>query len=385
MTNRPLPDLCVVGGLQLDAPGGHTSKRMAEAWHEAGGRVLYAEIPARSFLAQNVRSVKDGFWRCDLSPAWKLPRTWPDCWRRWQVRRSSRRLEKALHICGFHQCETVFLYYGWFWKELVEALSGVHIYDCVDDAAAFPHIMNHTWMQRAVVTGERQMVAAADAVLAVSPGLVERYQNIANRIELLPNGVSFARWSSGTDATPFPEALSALPRPRAVLFGNMQPKLDYALVATLASRMPEMGFALIGPLMSGVTLPPQGRNLSWHDGIPQATLVAWMSEMDVGMVPLVDHPLNQASCPLKVLEYVSAGLPVVASRIPMTVYWQERFPDRIFLATTPGEWQAALQKACTLKRRALTFEEAASCSWTCRVQKLRELVDAVHHTKVPEC
>ena len=378
MDTRPVtfPDLCIVGGLQLDAPGGHPSKSMAQAWRECGGRVLYAEIPADPWRSVSPAAMPDGLWRCGVEPSYWLPRTWPECWRRRQVAAGVRRIDRALDACGMRRASTAFLYCGWFWREMASLAGAAHVYDCIDDSAAFPHIARHEWMRRRVEAGEAAMVAAVQATLAVSPTLVDMHRHAATRIELAPNGVDLACWR--TDATgALPESLAVLPRPRAVLFGNLQDKLDYALVAALAEAMPHVGFAIVGPLMAGVVLPAARQNLRWHDGVPQATLAGWMHGMDVALVPLRDTPFNRASCPLKVLEALGAGVPVVASRIPMTEYWQARFPDRIFLADDMAGWQAALSKACAAGRRALSTQEAQPLTWNARARQLAGIIHEV--------
>jgi glycosyltransferase involved in cell wall biosynthesis len=75
---------------------------------------------------------------------------------------------------------------------------------------------------------------------------------------------------------------------------------------------------------------------------------------DVGIMPLVDDSLQRAKCGAKLLQYMAAGLPVIAS--PIGVNRSIVTPGlNGFLAADSGGWRAALQElaADTALRRRL--------------------------------
>lgn len=73
----------------------------------------------------------------------------------------------------------------------------------------------------------------------------------------------------------------------------------------------------------------------------EATEVALLRTLDVGIMPLVDSPWERGKCGLKLIQYMACGLPVVAS--PVGVNAQiVRHGENGFLASTPQEWEAAL-------------------------------------------
>jgi glycosyltransferase involved in cell wall biosynthesis len=66
---------------------------------------------------------------------------------------------------------------------------------------------------------------------------------------------------------------------------------------------------------------------------------------DVGISWVPDDLWSRGKCGLKVLQYLAAGLPVVAN--PVGVHTEMVRPGETgFLAATPGEWRAAVARLC---------------------------------------
>src|SRR5262249_36719724 len=61
---------------------------------------------------------------------------------------------------------------------------------------------------------------------------------------------------------------------------------------------------------------------------------------DVGIMPLVDDPYQRGKCGCKLLQYMAAGLPTIAS--PVGVNQQLLDGGRGLRATSEDEWHAAL-------------------------------------------
>ena len=74
-----------------------------------------------------------------------------------------------------------------------------------------------------------------------------------------------------------------------------------------------------------------------------ATEARDLAAADIGISWLADIPFNRGKCGLKVLQYMAAGLPVVANPIGVT-------PQLVihgktgFLASTPDEWAEAIKR-----------------------------------------
>src|SRR5690606_20533037 len=66
-----------------------------------------------------------------------------------------------------------------------------------------------------------------------------------------------------------------------------------------------------------------------------------LAQFDVGIIPFARSPLTEAAQPLKLWEYLAAGLPVVASRLASL----DPAPGHVTLAETAAEWLAGLDAA----------------------------------------
>lgn len=68
-----------------------------------------------------------------------------------------------------------------------------------------------------------------------------------------------------------------------------------------------------------------------------------ISDFDIGVMPLLDEPYAQGKCAMKALEYMSMGIPVVASPVGENVFAIKHGYNG-FLASSSEEWQECLEK-----------------------------------------
>lgn len=134
----------------------------------------------------------------------------------------------------------------------------------------------------------------------------------------LPNGVNFDHFVYG-DHT-LPNEYNTIPRPIAVYIGAMDVWFDYDLINIVAQQLPHISFVLIGPeRMAKDRLKPRS-NIHLLGKRLYKELPAYLHNADVGIIPfnVKDYPqlINNVN-PLKLYEYMAAGLPVVSAR------WEE--------------------------------------------------------------
>ncbi len=214
----------------------------------------------------------------------------------------------------------------------------------------------------------------ADITLAVSPHLVNTLnQESGQRVEagLLPNGcVLPAKAAKGSRSR------------TAALVGTLNERLDIALLEKLA----ESGISLlvIGPRTDKD--PTVGARLDsflasdrvrWLGKLPAASLPGYLANVSVGLTPYVGSEFNRASFPLKTLDYLAAGLPVVATDLP-AVRWLDS--EDVAVAKDHTEFLNLVHLALrtpsdlALEDRRRSF--ARSHAWSARSSALLALLGA---------
>jgi len=108
-----------------------------------------------------------------------------------------------------------------------------------------------------------------------------------------------------------------------------------------------------------------------------AQLPGYCKAFDVALLPFTINELTLASNPLKLREYLAAGLPVVASAIPEA----ERLRGLLKIAKTDGEflWQLEdlLATPLTEGRRMKISETMSGESWDGKVEEISRIVESL--------
>ena len=201
------------------------------------------------------------------------------------------------------------------------------VFDAIDDWR------EHWWVDRvAVDSGYRYAGQRADLVTAVTAEMVHRL-GAGERGMVVPNAVEGALWRRPQgDAAGFPE----LRGPVVAYVGMIQERLDLGLLSGVAARLPEVSFALAGTvLLRGVPDSPAGAltaadiwaaagvagpapdNVTYVGPVAHGDLPAWLAKCDATIVPHVHDRMTSSMDPLKIYEYLAAGLPVV-STVPVS-------------------------------------------------------------------
>jgi teichuronic acid biosynthesis glycosyltransferase TuaH len=166
---------------------------------------------------------------------------------------------------------------------------------------------------RLLVRAESAIVMSATRIVAVSPqigsDLRARYGRSVD--EIVENGVDFKRFSSVRAAPSSPPIL--------LYAGALKPTIDFGLLRRVVREIPEAELVLAGPI-SGASQRDVADLLGEpnvrHVGVLEAgDLDTLMARATVGLLPYRDCEWIAASSPLKLFEYLAAGLPAVASGI----------------------------------------------------------------------
>ncbi|QTE29650.1 glycosyltransferase [Pengzhenrongella sicca] len=209
----------------------------------------------------------------------------------------------------------------------------------------------------------RRIRDRCDDIFTISDELSERIA--PGRARTLPNGVDAELWAPRE----VPAANKWTERgPYAVYAGSVEGRVDDSLFAEVLKAVPEV--VVVGPCFD----PEQRARLEAMDGVTltgslgQRELVEVVSAARVGLIPHHDTPMTRAMSPLKMYEYLAAGLPVVATDLPPVAVEGER----VLLCRTRDEWAPAVRAALALGPLDAAGRNAvlARVSWGVRLTPL---------------
>lgn len=256
---------------------------------------------------------------------------------------------------------------------LGESLS---VYYCVDEWSMFSYLDKEQ-----TVAAERKLLDRVDAVFAINHALAEAKRAYNPATFVSPHGVDHAQFSRALDdSTAVPADLAALPRPRIGFYGTLQTWVDFELIAHVARARPAWQIVLLGQQLADVSAVRGLPNVHLlgqkrHDELP-----AYCRGFDVGLIPYrIDERMAFVN-PLKLREYLSAGLPVVSTAVPEVM----RYPELCEIATTPDAMVTAIERA--LEKGSPEARRARSAAmvnetWAARVDQVSRTVEEIAQRK----
>ena len=253
---------------------------------------------------------------------------------------------------------------------LIDALDPqLVVYHCVDDIAAHSLIDSASF-----AAAEERFARRADLVLASAPKLAQRLRRISGNVLDAPNVADTELFAHALADGPLDPGMAALPEPRIVFTGAIAAaKLDIALLLELARARRDWSFALVGPVGAGdprTDASPLAREPNVHLLGPRSyqELPAVLRAARVGLIPYARNELTESIFPMKVYEYLAAGLPVIATPLPAIA----QVPEVQCAADAEG-MLALLERALaedSPERRVERSRAAAAHSWDRRLEEI---------------
>ena len=249
---------------------------------------------------------------------------------------------------------------------------------------------------------EQRCLDAADAVVVPSPVIaaaLERRGVATDRIHVISNGADLA--------PPTPRPADA-PVRYLLYFGALQPwqGLDTALRALARlTDLEDLELVVCASVHRRKAKPFRKlaarlgveHRVRWHFALPEDQLAPWREHAVASLAPLRDCSRNvaQGCAPLKVLESMASGVPVLASDLPVVRDLVDDGEQGLLVAPDrPGELARAVRTLLDFPDRATAMGKAGRArvaerfSWEASVAALADLYASLEHgwigANVPE-
>ena len=198
---------------------------------------------------------------------------------------------------------------------------------------------------------EGQALVQADGLITTSKPVFDHLEkkftiNIPHLT--LVNGVDLDLF---TTQVPPPEDIKKINGKKCIYVGAFDDRFDYDGTVTIIERHPNINFIFIGPFPT-IRKNEFCRFSNVHIlGTREFSQIpAYLQACDISIMPFSNDPSNEGRSPMKLYEYLAAGLPVISRH---TDEISRRNHPRILTYTTLEEAHIQIQKA-------LTFEKTSS-------------------------
>lgn len=203
-----------------------------------------------------------------------------------------------------------------------------------DDAVFHLYDQHRSRWVRQVLAGKHPLLMRRAAMVVVGNAYLADFAREAGarRVEVVPTAIDLERY-------PVPCTAHRSSHPPSVgWIGQRSTAPFLARLAPVFQRLSATGqarFTAVGIDALAMALPME--SVPWTED----TEVASISRFDIGIMPLPDEPFERGKCGYKLVQYMAAGLPVVASPVGVNRQIVEHGVNG-FLAETEQEWEQAL-------------------------------------------
>lgn len=262
-----------------------------------------------------------------------------------------------------------------FVQELKNQFGYKMVFDCLDDFTGFSNVIKERENE------EKILLENSDLVLATSSYLMKKVMGKTKKNLFLPNAGEFNHFNN----PPYSDLLQNYNKPIVGYFGSIAEWFDTKLIEFLAKKRTQYTFILIGYTYgSDIRKLNEMKNVHFLGERPYSELPEYLRNFDVCIIPFKNSPLIESTHPVKIYEYLSAGKPVVATKIPELI----PISDLCYLASNHEEFLSCLDKALMEKDENLIKKRihfASQNTWQHRFEKLYQKLnenpsfDIQHH------
>jgi glycosyltransferase involved in cell wall biosynthesis len=207
------------------------------------------------------------------------------------------------------------------------------VYYCVDEYSQFEGLNASR-----IISAEHDLIDRADVVVTTSEQLFNTKRARRPDVILMRHGVDYKHFARAwREPPPRPPDLNSIRGPVFGFFGLIHHWVDLALIAQVARLRPDYTFVLIGEAKVDVSELRNLSNVILAGRRPYERLPGYCAAFDAGLLLFTRSAMTRNINPIKMYEYLAAGLPVVSTPLPEA----RRYAGPIKIAETAEEFAEA--------------------------------------------
>ena len=241
------------------------------------------------------------------------------------------------------------------------------VYYCIDD---FSSEINIPKRKKAMLFLEDLALTNADIVFACTRALASDRKKKRPDVHFIRNGVDFFAFDVKEDM-PVPFDLQDIPSPRIGFVGTLDSRIDTGLIHFLAENKKEWQIVLIGKNLNRKQDFKGYPNIHLLGSRGHNSLPAYVMAMDACIIPYRTDGFHAYIFPLKTLEYLACGKPIVSTYLPEL----EEFGDVVKLSRDKEDFMRNVEvslkeKGNVEKRKEVSF----GLSWGGRIELISGII-----------
>lgn len=250
------------------------------------------------------------------------------------------------------------------------------VYYCVDEYTAF------TGASKGLKEIEETLFKKADLVIVSAEKLLENKRQYNKNTYIIRHGVDFSLFRQALDeATLIPGEIKDLPKPIIGFHGLLADWVDFELLKKTAEHFKDGSVVLIGKIAVDaerkIKILDGVKNIHFLGRQPYQKLPAYCKGFDVALNPFAINDLTLAANPLKVREYLAAGLEVVSTDIP-----EVRILDYCRIGENQTDFIRQIEEALANRQSKIAISDSIRAeSWEARIDELRAIMEKVKSEK----
>jgi glycosyltransferase involved in cell wall biosynthesis len=250
------------------------------------------------------------------------------------------------------------------------------IYYCVDDYTEF------TGASRGLKEIEENLFRKSDLVIVSAEKLYDDKKKFNENTHIIRHGTDWRHFRAALDEeTKIPDEIKNLPRPVIGFHGLLADWVDYELIKKTARHFSEGSVVLIGKIavdaQRKVKILSDVKNVHFLGRKPYSELPGYCKGFDAALNPFVINELTLAANPLKVREYLAAGLKVVSTDIP-----EVRILNHCLIGKNHEEFIEKIKEALENPGNREDISDSIKAeSWEARIDELRLIMSKSEKVK----